>query len=209
MSDQRLRSLATTLLVCFIWSLLLPVAVFADTDESDSTAATAASSAQLRTYTRPRITHPADGAVVSGKVEVRITSNAPKDSNVVLLLDGRLRAISNVPPFVFELDTDKMTEGAHTLQAQVYLANGDRTNSTISTIQVGSPPVFKTTPFPQPAERPIVSKIEVPVSAALPTRSEEPPLTAQADLVRLSQEAVSLLQPTRIARTPGPSTTTA
>jgi LysM repeat protein len=145
----------------------------------------------------PLIQRPADGAVVSGRIEVRVQADAGEKGNVVLLVDGRLRAISNVPPFNFELDTDRMAEGLHTLQVQVHGHDGEIVSSPVSAFRVArsepEPEVVVKSVRPA-GELTLVSKAPKQSSEGLVAGSRDMQVSAQASLPRASGEVVSLAQ---------------
>ncbi|MFQ5809248.1 MAG: tetratricopeptide repeat protein, partial [Armatimonadota bacterium] len=67
------------------------------------------------------IMSPAEGAAVSGTIDVHV-GGAARDrvSYVVLLLDGKFRAVRNVTPFRLSLDTMTCGDGAHALKVRGY-----------------------------------------------------------------------------------------
>jgi peptidoglycan/xylan/chitin deacetylase (PgdA/CDA1 family) len=71
------------------------------------------------------IVSPAEGAAVSGTVDVQV-GGAARDRvrYVVLLLDGKFRAVRNVTPFRLSLDTMTCGDGAHALRVRGYDKRG-------------------------------------------------------------------------------------
>lgn len=97
-----------------------------------------------------RIETPEEGAMVAGRIEVRTNVDQADGSNAVLMVDGKLRAITNVPPYSFDLNTDILAKGLHSLQVQVYGANGDIVYSKVTSIQVADPQVVAAARSGQP-----------------------------------------------------------
>ena len=67
-----------------------------------------------------RLLSPSDGATVTGAfvVDVEATDALAGVAGVSLLVDGRLIAVTNVPPYRFSLDAKDYTGGRHTLTVQ-------------------------------------------------------------------------------------------
>ena len=87
------------------------------------------------------ITSPANGATVSGTVQV--TANATDDtgvSNVTLLVDGAARGTDTTAPYAVGLDTTTLSEGAHALRVEARDAAGNLGTSPTVTVSVDNQP---------------------------------------------------------------------
>jgi len=62
---------------------------------------------------------PEPGATVSGTVDIVPSYTGPAPQFVVIAIDGRTRAIMNVPPFGYRWDTCDVGAGAHTMTVRV------------------------------------------------------------------------------------------
>jgi len=155
-----------------------------------------------------RIARPAEGAVLSGKMEVRLDGSLGEKSNVVLYLDGRVRAITNVPPFRFELDTAPMQQGPHTLQAKVFGSEGEVASSPVSTFFVPGAGIASA-PGIQPSDaQPLVSRAPAGTSQAFSQGSKGLRESPQASLPREREQIISLAQtppPVSSGQSVGPS----
>jgi hypothetical protein len=79
------------------------------------------------------ISDPANGATVSGTVHV--SANASDNvgvAKVQFYVDSALAATYTTSPYAVELDTTKLTNGSHTIQAKAWDADGNSSTDTIS-----------------------------------------------------------------------------
>jgi LysM repeat protein len=88
--------------------------------------------------TLPSIIQPADSATISGKIDVIIEAGTDETKNVVLLVDGRLRGITNIYPYQFSLDTTKWSPGKHILQVKLYLTDAQELLSLPVAVKIAS-----------------------------------------------------------------------
>ncbi len=133
----------------------------------------------------PEIQWPPEGQAVSGKVEVRVRAGEGEEGNIVLLVDGRLAAITNIPPFRFELDTKTLAEGPHVLQVEVYQPSGEVASSAAVEVQVaGGRAAVAAAPRPGA----LVSKAE---KAQDFPRADKPGIEVSPALARVSPTEIS------------------
>jgi len=83
-----------------------------------------------------RLLSPSDGATVTGTfiVEVEATDALAGVAGVGLLVDGRLIAVTNVPPYRFSLDAKDYTGGRHTLTVQATDRAGNQATVSVTII---------------------------------------------------------------------------
>jgi|GEM_PF-5126250 len=87
----------------------------------------------------PLIVHPTENSLVSGKIEVLVEAPFEGTKNVVLFVDGRLRGITNIPPYSFAVDTANWSPGKHLLQTKLYLADGQELSSPEIMVRTSAP----------------------------------------------------------------------
>lgn len=76
------------------------------------------------------ISSPAEGAIVSGTVNVPITASDNEGvSKVEFYIDGTIKSTDTTSPYSYSWDTTQYSNGAHTIKAIVY----DTVNQTVST----------------------------------------------------------------------------
>jgi len=139
----------------------------------------------------PRIESPAEGSVVSGKVQVRIRTDEKEKSNVVLLVDGRLAWITNLPPYCFEWDASRLAEGRHILQAQVYRPDGQVVSSEKVSVQVAG---FILSGVARSSDRHggpegLAAEGSAKVTSGVPEPQKEAPLTSKATSIAKASTA--------------------
>ncbi len=84
-----------------------------------------------------RITSPASGARVSGSVDIQASVKTTADVAYVLFgIDGSRPYSTNSTPYVFELDTRTLTDGAHRIFVEAYDKYGMLGSSKVITIHV-------------------------------------------------------------------------
>jgi len=187
MKRTKSRTIAMYVILAFIWSILIPAGAFAAPVPADNP-------------NLPRISNLADNAAVSGKIEVQAAMSA--QGQMVFLIDGKVAAITNIAPYRFDLDANKLTEGAHALQAQFYTANGETISSKVKTILVGNG---------KPAgKKPAAPKLEVkaPAAPSAPLLSKaakaltedrpEQTIASLPETPRASEQEISITQPDNI-----------
>lgn len=82
------------------------------------------------------ITSPANGATVSGTVNVQATASDDTSlSKVEFYVDGVLKASDTATPYSYSIDTSTLTNGSHTLVAKAYdTSNNSSSNSRTVTV---------------------------------------------------------------------------
>lgn len=199
--------------VSFLWDTLLlsagkyvlTLVVHTKSGEQTSARVTVELTGPRAAAQPPQIEFPLDGSTVSGKIEVRVNANEADGSNVVLLVDGRLRAISNVAPYSFQLEAAELTQGTHALQARVYRSGGEFVSSRVTAVQVGEPSPAAVAVAPSATrEAPTVSRSQAagfsPSLSADEALSESP----QAGVPRTAGQSMSTppVGEARVAATP-------
>ena len=107
------------------------------------------------------ITFPSDGAAISGTVQVRVGGTArEKLGYIVLLVDGKFRAVRNVGPFRLSLDTQTCADGAHSLQVKAYDARGSLLGSDEVTVFVNNGARRTVDPTAAEARREVARRLE-------------------------------------------------
>ena len=199
--------------VSFLWDTLLlsagkyvlTLVVHTKSGEQTSARVTVELTGPRAAAQPPQIEFPLDGSTVSGKIEVRVNANEADGSNVVLLVDGRLRAISNVAPYSFQLEAAELAQGTHALQARVYRSGGEFVSSRVTAVQVGEPSLAAVAAAPSATrEAPTVSRSQTtnfsPSLSAGEALSESP----QAGVPRTAGQSMSTppVGEARVATTP-------
>jgi autotransporter family porin len=99
-----------------------------------------------------QITSPANGATVSGPVDIDVAASARAEW-VNLFIDGQY--YRSTPPYTWNWDTTAMTDGPHTIGAQARNANRAVASTSIRIIVNNTarfrPSVMPATPYPEPA----------------------------------------------------------
>jgi LysM repeat protein len=118
----------------------------------------------------PQIEGIRDGAVLSedtDKVVLHVEPNCKDARNVVLLEDGKLRAVTNIAPFNFDWDTKRLDPGKHTLQAQVYDNQGNLITSNITVVELhGEERIIVAQEPTATVTEPLTSRMATPDTAA-------------------------------------------
>jgi len=120
----------------------------------------------------PRITAPAEGAVVSGHtpIQIDVDRSAPVQY-VIFLVDDVFKAMSNVPPFAYTWDTTRYLNGMHTLKIKVYCPGEWEVASPQIRVQVNNPSGATTMRPSRVTAAPVA-----PAPLAAPVRAGEPNL---------------------------------
>jgi subtilisin family serine protease len=108
-----------------------------------------------------KITYPADGATVSGKITVKVNATDDKAvSKVELYKDNKLFATKTSSPYEFTWDTTTDPNGPHTLKAKAYDTSNNTAESNLITVNVNNPTLDKSPPtvkISSPRNRALVS----------------------------------------------------
>jgi hypothetical protein len=148
------------------------------------------------------IYYPAPGQRVRGSIDVK----ADVQDNVgvqwvFFYLDGRMKAMSNRPPFANRWDTTGISDGEHVLQARAWDAAENEGQSSEVRVTVANrdmttaqrPAPVASTPTPPPAPAPAAvapaPKVEAPAIPPAPPKRERAALPVPAPVVRQSQPA--------------------
>lgn len=102
-----------------------------------------------------RIVSPKPGATLSGEVLVQLSVDSPEVTFVIFGVDGARPHATNSRPYSFSLDTTELSDGAHTLFAEVYSRTGLVGRSALIRIKVknGQPAPTPAVVATQPAGR--------------------------------------------------------
>ncbi len=107
------------------------------------------------------ITYPRDGAAISDTVEVQIGGKAQASLGyIVLLVDGKFRAVRNVGPFRLSLDTQTCGDGAHSLEVKAYDGQGSLLGSDEVTVFVNNGGRRTVDPTATGARREVARRLE-------------------------------------------------
>jgi len=94
-----------------------------------------------------KITYPADGATVSGKITVKVYAIDDKAvSKVELYKDNKLFATKTSSPYEFIWDTTTEPNGPHTLKAKAYDTSNNTAESNLIKVNVNNPTLDKSPP---------------------------------------------------------------
>jgi hypothetical protein len=131
------------------------------------------------------ITSPASGARVSGSVDIQVSVKTTAEVTYVLLgIDGTRPSSTNSAPYVFELDTRTLTDGAHRIFVEAYDRHGMLSSSKPITLYVkngaaSAVPLEAQAPATRVAEQP-KARSAPRVATARPTK-ESPKTVADAE----------------------------
>ncbi len=107
------------------------------------------------------IVSPRGGAAVSGTVRVQIGGTAyNRLGYVVLLVDGKFRAVRNLPPFRLALDTKTCSDGGHSLEVKGYDRRGALLGSHTVTVFVNNGVRHTADPAAAEARRELIRRLE-------------------------------------------------
>ena len=120
-----------------------------------------------------KITYPADGATVSGKITVKVYATDDKAvSKVELYRDDKLFATGTSSPYEFIWDTTTDPNGPHTLKAKAYDTSNNAAESNLITVNVNNP---------LPDKSPPTVKVLSPRNRALVSGTTQIKVTASDD----------------------------
>jgi hypothetical protein len=82
-----------------------------------------------------RVTAPASGAMVSGRVSIAATAaDDVRVEKVDFWIDGVLRSVDRTAPYVYTWDSATAAIGTHRIEARAYDIGGNTTSSTVVTV---------------------------------------------------------------------------
>lgn len=94
-----------------------------------------------------RLTSPANGATVAGKIEIGIEATDPSGVKFVFVyIDDQFKAMTNIPPYRFPQDTAVLTNGVHVLRAEAVDVYDNRGRSADTYFTVANPLYATVTP---------------------------------------------------------------
>lgn len=149
-----------------------------------------------------RITSPANGATVHGKIEIGVEATDQQGIKFVFVyIDDQFKAVTNRPPYRFEQDTTSLGNGLHVITAAALDPNENRGESSKVYVKVDNPR-YATAARPTP---PSLRPPTTPRPGIAPTVPAPPSPAGEETRVTGTPDRRSVASPslTRVALLPG------